>query len=340
MTAGLPPRLVRRWLLDPVYVPVAVALSALCWLVAGLAWLLGWLLPHRRRRVCRLAALAGSYLVLDLVMLLGCFGLWLANPRAGRRRPDEWREVHLVLLRRCLRRLMTTSRWLLGFTVRLEDPLPAEPDCAAPMLVLARHGGPGDSFTLVHLIASYLDRFPRVVLKAALQWDPGLDVLLNRLSCCFLASASGAGEDRAGQLAELAAGLHAKDALLVFPEGGNWTPRRHRRAVRRLWRAGRRSAARAAQANRHVLPPRPGGTLACLAARPDADVLVIAHTGLDTLVSPSLIWQALPLTGRDMVIGWWRIPATELPRDEDGAIRWLAGQWDRVEDWVAARAGN
>jgi hypothetical protein len=31
--------------------------------------------------------------------------------------------------------------------------------------------------------------------------------------------------------------------------------------------------------NPHVLPPRPAGVLACLAARPDLDVVVVAHTG-------------------------------------------------------------
>ncbi|MGI8666449.1 MAG: hypothetical protein ACR2N4_10520, partial [Jatrophihabitans sp.] len=102
--------------------------------------------------------------------------------------------------------------------------------------------------------------------------------------------------------------------------------------------AGRRQAARHARANRHVLPPRPGGTLARLAARPDADVLVVAHTGLDPLVSPALMWRALPVTGRPMTIGWWLIPAAEVPRAEAGRLDWLTDQWRRMDDWVAERA--
>ncbi|MDQ2836870.1 MAG: 1-acyl-sn-glycerol-3-phosphate acyltransferase [Actinomycetota bacterium] len=343
MTAGLPPRPIRRVVLDPIFVPVALLLIVLFWSVAALAWLLGLLARRKRGRVWRLAALAGIYLSLDLVMLLGCFGLWLRSPWPAGHGPGKWRAAHVALLRWTLGRLMTASRKLLGFTVELENPelrqqiWPAGQPEPPPVLVLARHAGPGDSFTLVHLIASTLDRCPRVVLKAALQWDPGLDVLLNRLSCCFLPSATGAGEDRTGQLGELAADLHSRDALLLFPEGGNWTPHRHRRAVRRLWRAGRTKAARRAEADRHVLPPRPGGTLACLAARPDADVLVIAHTGLDTLVSPALMWRALPLSERPMTIGWWHVPGLAVPIDEAGRTEWLAQQWHRVDEWVAER---
>ena len=35
----------------------------------------------------------------------------------------------------------------------------------------------------------------------------------------------------------------------------------------------------------HVLAPRPGGLLAALDAAPEADVLLVAHTGLDHLVT-------------------------------------------------------
>ena len=50
-----------------------------------------------------------------------------------------------------------------------------------PLLVLARHAGPGDSFALVELLLSRYGRRPRIVLKEDLLWDPGLDVLLSRL---------------------------------------------------------------------------------------------------------------------------------------------------------------
>ncbi|HEY0168499.1 MAG TPA: 1-acyl-sn-glycerol-3-phosphate acyltransferase [Jatrophihabitans sp.] len=338
MTAGLPPRWLRRCLVDPLWVPLAVLLSCLFAVLGALAWLDGALIGLVRPvngRLWRLAWLAWAYLTLNLVMVLGCFGLWLTHPLRSRR-GAEWLPAHVALLRWCLDRLQVASHALVGFTVLTEQPLPPrQAGSTAPFLVFARHAGPGDSFALVHLIASRLDRCPRVVLKAALQWDPGLDVLLNRLRCYFVPSRSGAGEDRVEPLSELAAGLGGDDALLLFPEGGNWTPHRHRRAVRRLWRSGRRRAAREAEANTHVLPPYPGGALACLQARPDAEVLVVAHTGLDTLTSPGLIWRALPLGERPMRISWWQQSAATIPADEAGQRDWLEAQWDRMQDWVA-----
>ena len=52
--------------------------------------------------------------------------------------------------------------------------------------MLSRHAGPGDSFLLVHQLLSVYGRRPRVVMKAALQFDPSLDVLGNRLPNVFV----------------------------------------------------------------------------------------------------------------------------------------------------------
>jgi 1-acyl-sn-glycerol-3-phosphate acyltransferase len=202
------------------------------------------------------------------------------------------------------------------------------------VIVLARHAGPGDSFTLVHLLLTGYHLRPRVVLKRALQWDPGLDVVLTRLSCYFLPSDTGSGEDRAAAVATMTDGLRGGDALLLFPEGANWTPRRHRRAVLRLLRAGRTRRAARAREQTHVLPPRPGGALAAITARTDTDVLVIAHCGLDDLVNPGQMWKAIPLVARPMRIRPWLHPAATIPREADAAHAWLEEQWAQVDQWI------
>ena len=40
-----------------------------------------------------------------------------------------------------------------------------------------------------------------------------------------------------------------------------------------------------AEAMTNVLAPRPGGVLAALDAAPDADVVLVAHTGLDHMLT-------------------------------------------------------
>lgn len=289
----------------------------------------------RRHRVLRLSLLAVLYVGLDVWLVLASFGLWLRRP--GRERDEAaWRAAHAALLGRALDRLSAAAGTLIGFRVELIGrDVHLRPD--GPLLVLARHAGPGDSFSLVHLLVTRYQRIPRVVLKQALQWDPGLDVVLTRLRCYFLPSRSGAGEDRTAAVADMVAELGRGDALLLFPEGGNWTPRRHRRAVLRLRRSGRAEQARRASARTNVLPPKPGGTSAALSVRADTDVLVVAHTGLDTLVSPGRMWQALPLEDRPMRIRAWLHDAEQIPRDEKGILHWLDQQWAAVDQWVGTQ---
>ncbi|MGH3275848.1 MAG: 1-acyl-sn-glycerol-3-phosphate acyltransferase, partial [Streptosporangiaceae bacterium] len=247
--------------------------------------------------------------------------------------------VHAGLLRWVLSRLRRAAGALLGFRVLLEEP-PGEGWLdGGPLLLLARHAGPGDSFALVELLLSRYQRTPRIVLKDTLRWDPGVDVILSRLGACFLPPSAGAGEALPERLAGMAAGLRGSDAMLIFPEGGNWTPHRYQRAIDRLRRRGHhdRQAAADAELNPHVLPPRPAGVLAILAARPDVGIVVIAHTGLDYLVTPGQLWQALPLRDRPMTVRWWYVPPGTVPHDQAAQYRWLRVQWTLVDSWIGAR---
>jgi hypothetical protein len=75
-----------------------------------------------------------------------------------------------------------------------------------------------------------------------------------------------------------------------------------------------------------------------LTTRPDAEVLVVAHGGLDELTSPGAVWKALPVDRTPMRVRWWQVPHDELPRAEHDVEPWLTGQWQRVSDWVDARS--
>ncbi len=328
-----PHLLVRRTVLDPLWVPVAAALAGLFLLVACASVVVAPLAT--RRRLTRLALFGALYVLVDAFLLVCCACLWLAHPVPARR-GERWADMHAALLRRALAVLVAAARPLFGFRVNVEELPEPESMGDRPVLVLARHGGPGDSFAIVELLLSRLRRRPVIVLKDVLRWDPGLDVVLSRMPVCFL-PARGAGRDLPGRIAAAARGLGKRDAMLLFPEGGNWTPRRHRNALARLWARGRHAAAAKAAANRHVLPPQPAGVLACLGARPDLEVVVVAHTGLEDLVSAADVWRALPVTGRPMLMRWWQLPAADLPVDPDMRADWLDVQWAVVDSWIDAR---
>jgi len=85
----------------------------------------------------------------------------------------------------------------------------------------------------------------------------------------------------------------------------------------------------------NLLPPRPGGTLAAIAACPDADVIFVAHAGLDTILSIGDVWRRFPV---DQVIRarWWRVPFDQVPRDADheAQVQWLFAWWERIDGWI------
>ncbi len=83
----------------------------------------------------------------------------------------------------------------------------------------------------------------------------------------------------------------------------------------------------------NVLAPRPGGFLAALDAAPEADVVLVAHTGLDHLLTVGDIWRELPMD-KQIVMRWWRVPRADIPPDRDGRIDWLFGWWEQIDAWI------
>jgi 1-acyl-sn-glycerol-3-phosphate acyltransferase len=328
-----PPAIIRRAVLDPIWIPLALGLAVLLSGVAAVATLVAPL--SRRRRLPRLCLFGALYLTVNASLVLCCAGCWLRYPLASRRDQAHWSRLHQVLLRRALSLLIIAARPLLGFRVVVQEPPDNHLITGRPLLLLARHGGPGDSFALVELLMSRYRRRPAIVLKETLRWDPGLDVLLGRLPSCFIRR--GERSKAPERLAALAQTMRSDDAILLFPEGGNWTPGRHSRAIARLMHAGRRQAAADAAENRNVLPPQPTGMLACMSGRPDLTVAVVAHTGLEDLVGPALIWRAVPVGARPMIVRWWFQSASSLPATEDGRREWLRLQWALVDSWIDAR---
>jgi 1-acyl-sn-glycerol-3-phosphate acyltransferase len=72
------------------------------------------------------------------------------------------------------------------------------------------------------------------------------------------------------EVGELARGLDEANAVVIFPEGGNFTPARRERAIRSLREKGLDEQAGQAELMKHMLPPRPGGVQAALASAPEA----------------------------------------------------------------------
>src|SRR5262252_6513176 len=308
----LPPRLIRRLVLAPLVIVVAVALVVLFPLLALVALTFGavWRSRPGRRRVLRLLFFALIWLTAETAALFMCLGLWVASGFGGRLRTEPYQARHYAVMERFIGRLYRSATKTFRVQVIVEEPelTPAEQAArlARPVIVLSRHAGPGDSLLLVHHLLSVYGRRPRVVMKATLQLDPSLDVVGNRLPNVFVRHGRAGAGIFSEQIERLARGLDQLGALVIFPEGGNWTPGRWRRGIRRLEEGGRGDLATRARGMPNLLPPRTGGALAAIAACPGADVIFVAHAGLDQLVSVRDIWRSLP-TGHTIRAKWWRV---------------------------------
>jgi len=335
----LPPRIVRRLVLVPLLFVIALAALVTLPLLALVAAVIALLPVPGRRRPLRLVWFGVVWLSAEALTLAAALGLWVASGFGGRLRTEPYQRRHYEIMRRFLDLLFRVATRVLGLRVEVDEPPLTSEERAArlarPVIVLSRHAGPGDSFLLVHQLLSEYRRRPRVVMKAILQLDPGLDVVGNRLPNAFVTPSRG-GEGRfVAEIERLASGLDPAGALVIFPEGGNWTPRRWRRSIDRLERLGRRREAARAREMPHLLAPRPGGALAAIAACPSADVIFVAHAGLDDLVTVGDIWRNLPIT-RLVKAKWWRVPVDEVPRwlDRDGQVGWLYDWWERIDAWI------
>src|SRR5579875_1753444 len=318
----LPPRLIRRLLLAPLTIVIAVALVVLFPLLALVAMAFGLVKRARpgRMRGLRVLWFAVVWLTAETMALFSCLGLWVASGFGGRLRTEPYTRRHYAVLRWFVGLMYRVGTSTFGVRLCVDEPeYTAEEEMARlarPVIVISRHAGPGDSFLLVHHLLNVYGRRPRVVMKATLQLDPSVDVVFNRLPNLFISRRKTGEGLFVEEIRRLAAGLDDDGALVIFPEGGNWTPGRWRRGIQRLQRKGRADLAARARQMPNLLPPRPAGTLAAIGAAPEADVIFVAHAGLDGLVSVGDVWRELPVN-QTVRARWWRVPFDQVPRDVD-----------------------
>jgi 1-acyl-sn-glycerol-3-phosphate acyltransferase len=300
-----------------VTVPLVTALMV-CVLVSGplllvVAGLAG--LAARSSRPVRTVALAMAYAFIELRTLVK---LAIGNLDCDRLMGDFLTTAYAAV------------RLFLDVEVVL-DPSSATPEEIPhhePVIVLSRHCGPGDSLLVAWLLTIEYRLQVRIVLKAILRCEPVLD-FAGELGClCFLARGGRARH----QIHDLAASLAGGQALLLFPEGANFTLPRWRTAIAELRSTGRIRAASRALRQSHTLPPHAGGATAAMTGAPGANVLVLTHNGFcpDGRARP---WWQLPIH-RQLLVRTALFPAAELPQP-DQLSPWLERTWTQVDAWVA-----
>ncbi len=321
-----------RWKRRAVTIPTMLAATFVA--VIGLPIIVPALvvadLARARRRLpsLRVYLFVTQYAINDSVEILIAPWYWLLagfgtalDSRASIRRHQRIQEWSVVLLAR-------RAEQLLGVRVEVDDQSlrTLEP---APAIVLCRHANVLDA-SLPSLLYQRIGIQIRGVIMAELLADPGFDLLYRRLGSIFIARDSGAEARRA--IGDLGTTLDRSTVAVIFPEGRLYGADVLDRVKTKL-AASDPARARDIDGLRHVLPVRPGGVNALLDAAPAADVVVIAHTGLDDYPDFRSLARRVPVT-EPLLVGAWRIPRGVVPTDPTERDRWLDHTWQAVDDWI------
>lgn len=340
---GPPPYLVRRLVWIPMFVVATVALvmSLPFWLLV--AAFVSRFVPGRWR-VLRLAWMLLVYLVLDTIVIVCLFLLWVASGFGWKLKTPRFQSAHYALAGWWLRRIVASARRTFNLVFRTDGVLATDGVISgaggdrvelpehAPLLVFSRHAGPGDSVLLVDAAINWMGRRPRLVVKDFLELEPVVDVVLNRLPNHFVPSTGPAGSDTIDAIADLAVGMGPQDCLVLFPEGANFTTSRQERAIERLRASGRPELADRAEAMTNLLPPKPTGALAAVDAAPDAFVAFIGHVGLERLSTIGNLWRGIPMDST-IVTRVWLVAPHEIPLGDERE-RWLYDRWAAMDAWI------
>ena len=252
-------------------------------------------------------------------MFVALFVLWVASGFGIWQRSAAFVRANYGFMRWWLKLANVGARRLFRLKIWIEDRPEPTP---GPILVFSRHAGPGDSLLLMEGLSNDYHRRTRIVMKEFLQWDPMVDVIFNRVPSAFVPVGRKGGDPLIQAIADLAAGMGTDDAFVIFPEGGNYTRNRARRAIEKLREIGRPDLAEWAEELKNTLPPRSTGVRVALANAPEnTDVVFVGHAGLETFVTAGDIWRGMP-SDTEVLARVWYVPAEDVPPAE------------QQEDWL------
>ncbi|MCP4085990.1 MAG: 1-acyl-sn-glycerol-3-phosphate acyltransferase [Actinomycetia bacterium] len=325
-----PPYLVRRLIIDPLFVVGAVAALTFLPLWLLVAAFASRFLPGRWRPL-RVAWFLFLYVALEAVLLIALFVLWIGSGFGWKLKSPRFQAIHYTVAGWWLRRVMGSARRTFKLVIEPENTAEAADD-DRPRLIFSRHAGPGDSFLLVDAVINGGGRRPRIILKDLLRLDPCVDVMLGRLPNRFIPSTGRAGTVVVDSIEELSTTMVGGDALVLFPEGGNFTPHRRQRAIEKLEEIGRPGLAAMARDMDHLLPPKPTGALTAIKAAPHADIVFVGHVGLEALSTTRDLWRGIPMDSH-VISRVWVVSAEDVPAPDEQE-EWLYDQWGTIDDWI------
>jgi len=268
----------------------------------------------------RMLSLALAWSSLESVGVGISAALWAT----GRSNDDD---LHFTFQRWWADRLLDALRQTANVTFEVEG---VERMAPGPLIICSRHASVIDSLIPVWLLGQVHMR-PRYVLKDDLQLDPCLDIFGNRLPNHFVDRDPTDNGAELAKFEQLARGMDARDACVIFPEGTVVTDERRERAVAAIAARDPERARRVGEL-RELGPVRPGGTVALMRGAPDADLVFVAHSGLEALDHLLDAVHHIPL-GRPVRVEITRVARRDVPTGDD-FLPWFDAEWAKCDRQV------
>jgi 1-acyl-sn-glycerol-3-phosphate acyltransferase len=288
---------------------------------------------HRRPLTLVRAMLFGwVFLAVEMLVLFGLLIIWAVSGFGLLRKAEL--DMTYRLQYWWLGLLMGAFRRIFSLGLEVEGDEVVAP---GPIILMVRHASIIDTL-LPNLVVSRRRGIRlRYVLKSELLLAPTIDIGAHRLINHFVDRTGGDSASQVEFIRNLSADLPADEGVLIYPEGTRFTEEKRARVLESL-RTRDPGLAESAERLHHVLPPRLGGTLALLDPLTPADVVVMAHVGLDGLATVKHVLDG-SIVGGCIRVCFWRIPRGDIPVDREGRIDWLFDQWERVDAWIAEHRG-
>ena len=338
----------RRTVSVTVVVVFAICASALLPLAVALLGLVDLVRLRPRLPLARLFLFGLCWAWLEVLGVAAAAGLWLMR-RAG----DVG--AHYSLQAWWADKLMASLRITCGLTPEVSGVDRIRP---GPTVLLVRHASLADSLLTAWVITARAGLRPRIVMKRELLVDPCLDIVGNRLPNCFVDRSAADSGPELRSIAEMAVGLDTGDVAVLFPEGTRVNTAKRRRSLDSIARSDADRAARLEDLQ-HLLPPRPGGAAALLAAAPEAELCVGWHVGFEGLDTFPGIIAALGRRRTPVRMRFERLARPGAASADGGSgdmgfrggaagseaefLRWLDGVWlelDREVDHLLSTGGG
>ncbi|NNC80018.1 MAG: hypothetical protein HKN94_07690 [Acidimicrobiales bacterium] len=329
MAGQVPGPWVRRPASITTLIVFSVLLPAFALIAIPVAFVLDLLDGGRPFRRVRTYVLVGGLVAVDLAGLVMVGIVWLISPLGFRVHKSRTQARFLWVMTAWTTSLSRVISAVLPIPMHLDE---LDPDVlGGNAIVIGRHRSLLDA-VLPSVIFGNRGLTPLYTLKEDLRREPNIDLVGHWMGHRFVTRSPKNLEAELEPIRQLAGRVDEHSVAVIFPEGTFFTPARKEKIIRSLEEKDPRHAEQA-RALKHLLPPRPAGTLALLEGAPDSDIIVFGHTGFEPYGTIPEILKNIG-TGKPAHFHAWRIPRRDVPVERQARIDWLFDIWAELDAWI------